>query len=265
MRRLPAGTLIQDEVNGTQYRIKRYLGHGGFGTAYQAVELNNSGSERRHSDTCLKIALAADEWHGEVYFSNLLRNVGHVVEMKSAFPTRVFYGGRSRIAFAINMEWVTAGTVRDACDRGEAEWTEEQVCKRVRLLLQPLTLLHGMGVSHRDVTPPNVFIGNRKVLKLGDFGITKAQLHPSGVHADVLNPAFAPRDLGTWWRPADDVYQVGLLMATLLAGEEIVTGIKKPAINQIARRGKVREAIKAAISIKSQRPQDAAQLARMLA
>lgn len=265
MRRLPAETLIQDEVNGVNYRIKQYLGHGGFGTAYRAVELNNSGGEKKNSDTCLKIALRADEWHGEVYFANLLRNVGHVVVMKSAFPTRIFDGGRLRIAFAINMEWVAAGTVRDACDNDEAQWTEEQVCKRVRLLLRPLTLLHAMGVSHRDVTPPNIFIGNKKVLKLGDFGITKAQLHPSGVHADALNPAFAPKDLGTWWRPADDVYQVGLLMATLLAGEEMYTGVKKPEINQITRPGRLREAIKAAISVKSQRPQDATQLARMLA
>lgn len=64
MRRLPAQTPIQDEVNGTNYRIKEYLGHGGFGTAYRAVELNNNGGEKNNSDTCLKIALRADEWHG---------------------------------------------------------------------------------------------------------------------------------------------------------------------------------------------------------
>lgn len=67
------------------------------------------------------------------------------------------------------------------------------------------------------------------------------------------------------WRPADDVYQVGLLMATLLAGEEFYTGVKKPEINQITRPGKLRDAIKAAISVKAQRPQDAAQLAKMIA
>ena len=233
--------------NGVNYRIKKYLGHGGFGTAYLAVELNRSGGEKQNSESCLKIALRADEWHGEVYFANLLRNVGHVVEMKSAFPTRIFDGRTTRIAFAINMEWVLAGTVRDACDKGEAQWTEAQVRKRVRLLLKPLALLHSMGVSHRDVTPPNVFVGDRKVLKLGDFGITKAQLHPSGVHADILNPDFAPRLLGRWWGPADDVYQVGLLMATLLAGEEVGTGVKKPEINRITKR----DAIKAAISVKA--------------
>ena len=265
MRRLPAETPIHDEVNGINYRIKQYLGQGGFGTAYRAVELNRTGGEKKDSDTCLKIALRADEWHGEVYFANLLRNVGHVVEMKSAFPTRAFVGGSLRIVFAINMEWVPAGTVRDACNESGAQWTDEQVRKRVRLLLKPLTLLHSMGVSHRDVTPPNIFVGNKKVLKLGDFGITKAQLHPSGVHADVLNLDFAPKDLGTWWRPADDVYQVGLLMATLLAGEEVRTGVSKPEINRITGPGPLRDAIKAAISVKSQRPQTAAELAKMLA
>lgn len=265
MRQLPRGTLIHDEVHGVTYRLEAKLGQGGFGTAYRAVELNRQGGEKRNSATCIKLSLHADEWHGEVYFANLLRDVGHVVEMRSAFPTRVLQNGRQKTAFAINMELVDGGTVRDECDRGGGGWTEEQVCKRVRLLLKPLILLHNMGVSHRDITPPNVFVGRRKVLKLGDFGITKAQLKPSGVHADVLNPAFAPSDLGTWWRPADDVYQVGLLMATLVSGQEFYTGVKKPEINAITEKGKLRDAIKAAISIKSQRPQSASELARLLA
>ncbi len=102
------------------------------------------------------------------------------------------------------------------------------------------------------------------MLKLGDFGITRARLHFSGVHADVLNQAFEPRGLGTWWSPADDVYQVGLLMASLLAGEEIYGGIRKPQVNQLTERGPLRDAIKAAIGIKSQRPSTAAELAGLL-
>ena len=119
------------------------------------------------------------------------------------------------------MEYVAGRTVRDQLDAATAPWTELQIAFRVRQLLKPLTTLHSMGVSHRDITPPNVFVGSQKVLKLGDFGIPKAQLHPSGVHADVFNAAFAPKDVGTWWAPADDVFQVGLLLASLAAGEEV--------------------------------------------
>ena len=265
MRSIPNGSTIDDEVHGVSYRIKRRLGAGGFGVAYLAHELNDNGGERRNGRTCLKFTLHPDEWHGEVYFSNLLKNVGHVVQMKSAFPAKVRQGKVSRMAFVINMEYVEAGTVRDHLDGCAGEgWTEQQVAFRVRQVLKPLTLLHGMGVSHRDITPPNVFVGNKKVLKLGDFGITKARLHLSGVYADVLNPSFAPRDLGTWWSPADDVYQIGLLMASLLAGEEIYGGVKKPEINQLASPGPLRHAIKEAISIKSQRPRTAAGLGVLL-
>lgn len=265
MSQLPRGTLIHDEVHGASYRLRAKLGQGGFGTAYRAIELNRNGGEKRGSGTCIKLSSYADEWHGEVYFAGLLRDVGHVVEMKSAFPTSVFSNGKMRTVFAINMELVDGGTVRDECDRVDGGWSEEQVCRRVRLLLKPLELLHGMGVSHRDVTPPNVFVGNRKVLKLGDFGITKAQLKPAGVYADVLNPAFAPKDLGVWWRPADDVYQIGLLMATLVSGKEFYTGVRKPEVNTITSKGKLREAIKAAISVKAQRPQTARDLSALLA
>jgi serine/threonine protein kinase len=152
MRKLPSGTLVIDEVHGITYRLEQRLGQGGFGTAYRAVELNRNGGVKRDSDTCIKLSLHADQWHGEVYFANLLRDVGHVVEMRSAFPTSVFQGGRHRTAFAINMEWVEDGTVRDECDRGQGGWTEEQVCRRVRLLLKPFgaTPQHGCLSSRRD-------------------------------------------------------------------------------------------------------------------
>lgn len=264
MRPLPRGTVISDDIHKVSYQLKSKLGQGGFGTAYRAVALGKNNVARKGSETCIKLSLNADAWHGEVYFARLLRGVGHVVDMHSAFPTTVPQSGRSRTAFAINMEFVPGGTVRDECERGDAAWTEEQVCRRVRLLLKPLELLHNMGASHRDVTPANVFVGNKKVLKLGDFGITKAQLTPSGVRADLAAWPFAPRDIGAWWRPADDVYQVGLLMATLVSGWVHYNDTKVTNINEITAPGQLRDAIKAAIRVKAKRPKTASELAALL-
>ena len=180
-----------------------------------------------------------------------------MVRMNSAFPAEVRQGRSTRMAFVIDMEYVAGRTVRDQLDAATAPWTELQIAFRVRQLLKPLTTLHSMGVSHRDITPPNVFVGSQKVLKLGDFGISKAQLHPSGVHADVFNAAFAPKDVGTWWAPADDVFQVGLLLASLAAGEEVYWDLGKVAVNGFTNRGPLRSVIKTATSVKSQRPKDA--------
>jgi hypothetical protein len=73
------------------------------------------------------------------------------------------------------------------------------------------------------------------VLKLADFGITKAGFKKSGVRADAAAWRFAPSDIGAFWRPADDVYQVGLLMLTLLAGEEVDNTVGRVDVNQSSR------------------------------
>jgi|SRR5665648_113078 len=174
-------------------------------------------------------------------------------------------GRSTRMVFVTEMDFIETGTVRDACMDGRLPWPEDRVVRKIRGLLQPLSGLHNMGVSHRDVTPGNVYVASRAVLKLGDFGITKAGFKKSGVRADVAAGPYAPSDIGSFWRPADDVYQLGLLMLTLLAGEEVDNTVGRVYVNQFTSRGYgLREAIKQAISPKSQRPQTASDLSQLL-
>jgi serine/threonine protein kinase len=77
---------------------------------------------------------------------------------------------------------------------------------------------------HRDITPSNVFIGNRKSLCLTDFGIAKHGLGGHGTEADYFAEAFAATSLlktRTVWLPSDDVRQLGLLGLSLLLAEEV--------------------------------------------
>ena len=250
---LPNGTKVIDEIRGKAFKIQSYLGGGGFGQVFRAIELSGH-RERPGTETCLKFTLHSDAWHGEVYFGGLLKGQSHVVHMNASFPTTINHRGRPQTAFVIDMEIIEGGTVRKHFEETDEAWTEAQVRFRVKQLLKPLSLLHEMGVSHRDITPPNVFLGNKKTLKLGDFGITKAQLRPSGSDADFYNEAFKPHDLGKRWRPRDDVYQIGLLMATFLAGEEVNGGDYFPGvpfINQITSKGPLRDAVKDCLRVRS--------------
>ncbi len=52
----------------------------------------------------------------------------------------------------------------------------------------------------------------------------------------VTNPAFCPPDLKTFWDRRDDLYQVGLPAWTLLSGEVHHGGVKKPAVNVLAKK-----------------------------
>lgn len=158
----------------------------GFGDAYEVSRLDERDQES--STTCLKISPDADIWHGEAFFGGLLRGDAHAVQMVDAFPAFVGSGRAERLRFCIEMELVPGGTVLDACFDGRLPWPPDRVQRQIRLLLGPLTKLHRMGTSHRDITPSNVFIGNRSMLKLGDFGLAKVGLKQNGVIADAFNP-----------------------------------------------------------------------------
>ena len=260
---IPVGTVLTNMTTGDNYRLEATIGQGGFGTIFAASPADG---RPLHDGVpfCVKVGLDADVWHGEAFYAGLLKGSTSVVRQLDAFPTFIPVRGGQRLGFAIFMEYIPGGSVADHFGLGAEPWGEEQVLRKTKVLLRTLDLLHERGVSHRDITPMNVFVGNRKALKLGDFGIAKTGLIRSGVRADVANWAFAPNDLQAFWRPADDVFQVGLLMATLASGELQDNTMGKVAVNRFTTKGPLRDAIKAAISVKSQRPQSAAELVRLL-
>jgi serine/threonine protein kinase len=261
--RLPDGTEIENQVTNEVYILENYLAHGGFGTAYLARKLR--GSRRFGAPGCVKLTTDADSWHGEAYYGSLLRGRSNVVQQDDAFPTSVVTGGRCRAASALVMQYIETGTVHDACSDGRLPWPEDRVARKVRSLLKPLSLLHDVGVAHRDITPRNVFVGNRASLLLGDYGIARVGLKTSGIRADVANWVFAPSDIGAFWRPADDVYQVGLLMMTLLHGDEVTNDYGAIAVNRLTSRDfGLREIVKTAIGPRSRRFANAGELAAAL-
>jgi serine/threonine-protein kinase len=69
----------------------------------------------------------------------------------------------------------------------------------------------------------NVFVCDRRSLKLGDFGIVRQQSDRRGITARTLNPLAAPSDIlagaAPKWQARDDVYQVGQLLGMLVKGD----------------------------------------------
>lgn len=246
-----------------RYRVTDLLGFGGFGEAYEVLQLDEN-DEIVDRPTCLKVTKDGDSWHGEAYFMGLLRGRPHAVQMQDAFPAVVGEGQASRMIFCIEMDLVDGGTVQNLCERGDLPWGAERVARQIRLLLGPLAILHTRQIAHRDITPYNVFVGSKSTLLLGDYGITKTALLHKGVRVDAANWAFAPKDLKTFWDCRDDIYQVGLLAMTLLTSEVQTNELKKPAVNAVTNKGSLRDAIKCALSVKSQRFANASEMAEAL-
>ena len=80
---------------------------------------------------------------------------------------------------------------------------------------------------HRDLTPLNVFVCDKRRLKLGDFGIVRQQSDRRGITARTLNTMTAPSERSSdilagaapKWQARDDVYQVGQLLGMLIKGD----------------------------------------------
>ncbi len=265
-RTLAIGRVIDNQLSKESYRLTERLGEGGFGTAY-AAERMSDGQTRDH--VCVKVTTHAAGWHGEAYLGDFLRGESRAVQILDAFPF-VWTTGRQRIhrrmLFAITSELMTEGTVADWCEKAGSPWPESRVRREIRLLLRTLDRLHVNGVSHRDITPGNVFIGPRSTLKLGDFGIAAMAKLYRGVRADAYNPAFKPPNVNAFWTQADDVYQVGILATTLLKREMVLAGMKKPAVNPLTPTDRnLRDVIKRAISSnRAERFQSAFDMAQAL-
>lgn len=252
--------LVHDLVTSRRFVIEEVLGKGGFGAAYRVRDTDSSRSPIG-GPMCMKLSDDSTSWHAEAHYTGLLNHLPHSVNLLDSFPAHVTHRRKRLLRFALLLEYISTGTVRDACEREHSPlpWTENQVKVHCRGLLKPLAALHRIGVSHRDITPGNVFLATNNKLRLGDFGIAQAGLGAYGGRIDhAAHSHFMPPDAGTWWRPADDVYQIGLLMMTLLTSHEYGNDVTFPEITAMTSHGAgLREAIRGCLRPRPRRFADA--------
>ncbi|HMC51631.1 MAG TPA: hypothetical protein VKI64_02645 [Acidimicrobiales bacterium] len=201
------------------YSVGHQLGQGGFAQAFSGWRLDRSGRRRRQ--VCIKVTPDATSWHGESYFGQLLLGDPRVVGLIDSFPHLSRGGAEVRTRYVLVFE-LERETLLGWFERGGTPWTESGAKRELIGLLGVLRKLHGMGATHRDITADNIYVGDRRRLKLGDFGIAKHGLGGEPIHATAFAMEFVPPSLRasqrSRWYPSDDLYQLGLLAVTLLRG-----------------------------------------------
>ncbi len=226
--------LVTDD--GPRYLVERKLGAGGFGTTYFGHRVTKSGRLMELAKVCIKVCTSRKDWHGEAFFGELLADDPRVVRLRDALVRTTGTGTSQRRKYILIFDFMEDGTIADAIKRDELRWTEARTRREIKALLGLLARLHDAGVTHRDLKPDNVYLRDGKLV-VGDFGITQLDLDPRHHSAAyALSPKFAPKEaLATWrWGQADDVYQVGLLAATLVSGRIWGTEtVSVPAISRL--------------------------------
>ena len=213
----PEQVVVSPETR-LRYRIDRMLGEGGFGQAYLASRLGRSRVVPRI--VCIKVSRRIDGWLREAYFGQLLEGHPRAINVFDAFPLA---RGDGRLVYCLTLEYASQGDLRAYLHRTGKGWPESTARREIAGVLQVLGKLHRGQMLHRDLTPMNVFVCDRRSLKLGDFGIVRHQSDRRGITAGTLNPLTAPSEIlaggAPKWQARDDVYQVGQLLGMLVKGD----------------------------------------------
>jgi serine/threonine protein kinase len=187
---LAPGQVLRSPQARLEYRALRLLGAGGFGQVYLARRLGRSSVVP--ATLCIKVGEQSDVWVREAYFGQLLDGHPRAVRVFDSFPVVRPDG---RFLYCLALEYARHGDLRSFLHRHGEGWPERAARREIAGILQVLGKLHRGHVLHRDLTPMNVFVGQGRRLKLGDFGLVRHQSDRRGTTVDALNPMMAPSDI----------------------------------------------------------------------
>jgi serine/threonine-protein kinase len=191
-----------------KYRILEPLGSGGFGTVYLA------------EDTWIDKRVAIKVPHRQsLDFGELLREPRLLASLNHPNIVTVITAEKQDNVFFIVMEYVPGETLetiiitQGALDLGVVLDYTCQIANAVEHA-------HKQGVIHRDLRPANVFVTEKGLLKVGDFGTSRfLEIAAHGTTVIGSPPYMAPEQFDGRAVFASDIYSLGITMYQMLTGE----------------------------------------------
>jgi serine/threonine-protein kinase len=190
-----------------KYRILEPLGSGGFGTVYLA------------EDTWIDKRVAIKVPHRQnMDFGDLLREPRLLASLNHPNIVTVITAEKQDHVFFIVMEYVPGDTLETIIvERGRLDLAValDYTCQ----IANAVDHAHKQGVIHRDLRPANVFVTDKGLLKVGDFGTSRfLELAAHGTTVIGSPPYMAPEQFEGRAVFASDLYSLGITMYQMLTG-----------------------------------------------
>jgi len=204
------------EEERRSYQILRLIGQGTFGKVFEALDENKS-----------KVAIKRVERNANFISreADILKLVNHPNCIKLL---DVFYSFDESTP---EKKW--QNLVFDFFPYTLASWVKQRKpdVRAVKILFYQLCLslhhIHGLGISHRDITPNNVLVSSKGEVKLADFGSAKI-LDADHVSMSYICSRYyrAPELLMgcTTYTTKIDVWSAGCILAEMLTGKPLFAG-----------------------------------------
>lgn len=197
------------------YRILEQIGAGGMGAVYKAEHTITGRYE------ALKAVLkeSADDPDIGARFLREIRLHANLNHTNIVAVYNAFWSGDDLV---LVMEYIDGDPLDRLLKLGPLPLSRavDITCQT----LQALSYAHGRGITHRDVSPTNILLTNRGVVKLMDFGLaiqpTDLRLTQSGVPVGSL-AYMAPEQVrnGADADFRSDIYSMGVVLYQMLSGK----------------------------------------------
>jgi len=213
-----------------RFVLEKVLGSGGMGAVYQALDLRKQEASDRDPYVAIKLLNEDFQRHPDAFIS-LQREARKAQTLAHPNIVTVYDFDRDGDMVFMTMECLT-GQPLDRLLRGhvDAGLPREQALAILRDVGAALIYAHSHRIAHSDFKPGNVFVTDKGVAKVLDFGIARAVsgLGGEGVEQTVfdpgslgaLTPAYASLEMlrGEVPDPRDDIYALGCVAYELFAG-----------------------------------------------
>ncbi|HSC86101.1 MAG TPA: serine/threonine-protein kinase, partial [Polyangiaceae bacterium] len=218
-----AGTWLGRVLAG-RYSLERWLGEGGVGEVYQALDLEE---QRMVAVKLLREELCRDEGAVEAFLSTART----LALTQSPGIVRTGASGQQEGRPYFVMELVAGASLRELLGHGPVEAV--RAARWMLALGRVLAAAHEQGIVHRDLEPENVLVdpetGRVTVL---DFGLTRAvasQASSMGASTRGVpfgTPEYLSPQQAAGGRPdaQSDQYSLGVIFYELLTGHPPFTG-----------------------------------------
>ncbi|WP_329067576.1 serine/threonine-protein kinase [Amycolatopsis sp. NBC_01480] len=199
-------------AGGSRYRRVRRLGHGGFGTVWEAVDT------QLNRTVALKIAHAPDRDTEE----RMQREARALAVVNHPNCVKVYDLAEEPDGLALVMEYLEGRPLAEVVD-GQGPLDDVAAGRLWATMAGALVAAHEKGVLHRDIKPSNVILDPAGLAHLIDFGIARSQgdskMTATGMMIGTPDFVAPEQAMGAPASPASDAWQLAATVSYALSGQ----------------------------------------------